>query len=201
MVDSKDKEKINLILGEVKMEAERELPKYFVSEESPRFVRINEGEAVKMEILLKRTLTSETMKTFIPSLLLVCFSYATSFFRLPNFFNAAIAANLTVMLTMTNLIKSVLQRLPQTSYIKWIEYWLLFTQFIPFVQVILITTIEWLRNQEEIENQKKEKLRSASEEAVLERGTEICEIGTKLVKVKKHVCSRKSPIQYPNNHV
>merc|ERR1719458_2508824 len=101
-----------------------------------------------MEILLKRTLTSETMKTFIPSLLLVCFSYATSFFRLPNFFNGAIAANLTVMLTMTNLIKSVLERLPQTSYIKWIEYWLLFTQFIPFVQVILITTIEWLRNQE-----------------------------------------------------
>ena len=182
VVDSKDKEKINLILGEMKMEAERELPKYFVSEESPRFVRIKEGEAVQLEILLKRTLTSETMKTFIPSLLLVCFSYATSFFRLPNFFNAAIAANLTVMLTMTNLIKSVLQRLPQTSYIKWIEYWLLFTQFIPFVQVILITTIEWLRNQEEIE--KKEKSRRATEEAVLEGRTEICEIGTKLVKVK-----------------
>ena len=161
------------------MEADRELPKYFVSEESPRFVRINQGEAVQMEILLKRTLTSETMKTFIPSLLLVCFSYATSFFRLPNFFNAAIAANLTVMLTMTNLTKSVLERLPETSYIKWIEYWLLFTQFIPFVQVILITTIEWLRNQEEIE--KKEK--SRREEVVLERSTEFCEIGTKLVKV------------------
>ena len=165
------------------MEAERVLPKYFVSEDSPRFVRINEGEAVHMEILLKRTLTSETMKTFIPSLLLVCFSYATSFFRLPNFFNAAIAANLTVMLTMTNLIKSVLQRLPQTSYIKWIEYWLLFTQFIPFVQVILITTIEWLRNQEEIEKLKNEKSRSATEEVISERSTELCEIGTKLVKV------------------
>ena len=177
VVDSKEKEKINLELGEVKMEADRELPKYFVTEESPRFVRINQGEAVKMEILLKRTLTSETMKTFIPSLLLVCFSYATSFFRLPNFFNAAIAANLTVMLTMTNLTKNVLDRLPETSYIKWIEYWLLFTQFIPFVQVILITTIEWLRNQEEIE--KKEKSRREEEE----RSTEFCEIGTKLVKV------------------
>ena len=121
MVDSKDKEKINLILGEMRMEAERELPKYFVSEESPRFVRIKEGEAVQMEILLKRTLTSETMKTFIPSLLLVCFSYATSFFRLPNFFTPAIAANLTVMLTMTNFMDNLSKRLGYSAQIKWIE--------------------------------------------------------------------------------
>ena len=165
------------------MESQRDLPKYVITEDTPILVNVSKSE-VHMVIAFKRRLTSETMMTFFPSFLLISFSYATSFFRLPNFFNGAIAANLTVMLTMTNLIKSVLERLPQTSYIKWIEYWLLFTQFIPFVQVILITTIEWLRNQEEIEKLKNEKSRSATEEVVSERSTELCEIGTKLVKVK-----------------
>jgi len=165
------------------MEAEKELPEFFVPQDSPRLVGRNESE-IKIEIRFKRTLTSEVMKTFIPSLLLVCFSYVTSFFRLPNFFNATVTANLTVMMTMSTLIKSVLDRLPQTPYIKWNEYWLLFTQFVPFVQVILITTIEWLRNKEEAEQKKQKSL--ASEDVVLERSTEPYEmsVGTKRVKVR-----------------
>ena len=91
-----------------------------------------------MVIAFKRRLTSETMMTFFPSFLLISFSYATSFFRLPNFFNTAIATNLTVMLAMTNLMSSVLTRLAQTSYIKWIEFWLIFAQLVPFIQVKLV---------------------------------------------------------------
>ena len=41
------------------------------------------------------------------------------------------------------------------------------------------------------ELEKKEKSRSASEEAVLEGSTEICEIGTKLVKVKTFILQKK----------
>ena len=44
-----------------------------------------------------------------------------------------------------------MERIAETSYIKWIEFWLLLGTFIPFVQVILITVIEWLRNKEEME--------------------------------------------------
>ena len=117
------------------MESERELPKYVITEDTPTLVNVTKSE-VHMVIAFKRRLTSEAMMTFFPSFLLISFSYATSFFRLPNFFNTAIATNLTVMLTMTNLMSSVLTRLAQTSYIKWIEYWLIFAQLVPFVQVI-----------------------------------------------------------------
>merc|ERR1712228_503124 len=80
--------------------------------------------------------------TFLPSFLMISISYATSFFRLPNFFNTAITVNLTVMLTVTTLLISVVNKLSQTSYIKWIEGWLIFAQLVPFTQVILITVIE-----------------------------------------------------------
>ena len=84
--------------------------------------------------------------TFFPSFLLITISYATSYFRLPNFFNTAITVNLTVMLTTTTLLISVVKKLAKTSYIKWIEAWLIFAMLIPFTQVILITCIEWLRD-------------------------------------------------------
>ena len=74
-------------------------------------------------------------------MLLISISYATSFFRLPNFFNTAITVNLTVMLTTTTLLISVVTRLAQTSYIKWIEYWLIFAQLVPFIQVNLVLFI------------------------------------------------------------
>ena len=138
-VDDADKEGVNLVAGEILMKSQRDLPKYVITEETPILVNVSKSE-VHMVIAFKRRLTSETMMTFFPSFLLISFSYATSFFRLPNFFNTAIATNLTVMLTMTNLMSSVLTRLAQTSYIKWIEYWLIFAQLVPFVQVIIPIT-------------------------------------------------------------
>ena len=164
------------------MVANRELPKYFIEDESPVLVQISPNE-IWMEIVFKRQLLAETLRTFFPSLLLVCFSYATSFFRLPNFFTPAIAANLTVMLTMTNLMDNVSKRLGDTAQIKWIEFWLIFTQCVPFVQVILITIIEWLRNQEEMEE--KEKKKANTEEMVFERSKEVLEmdVGGRQVKV------------------
>ena len=68
-------------------------------------------------------------------MLLIAISYSTSFFRLPNFFNTAITVNLTVMLTTTNLLISETTKLAQTSYLKWMEAWLIFAQLVPFVQV------------------------------------------------------------------
>ena len=96
-------------------------------------------------------------------------SYATSFFKLPNFFDTAIAVNLTVMLTTTTLLISVVNKLAQTSYIKWIEAWLIFALLIPFTQVILITGIEWSR-----EGEKKQKEVEEEELAGEAMGVVVC---------------------------
>ena len=174
-------ERVNLTLGKMTMDTDRELPKYYIEEDSPRLIQISQRE-IQMEIVFKRVLLTETVRTFFPSLLLVLFSYATSFFRLPNFFTPAIAANLTVMLTMTNLMDNLMKRLGETAQIKWIEFWLIFTQCVPFVQVVLITIIEWLRHEEEVEEKKK---KADTEDIVMERGKEMLEmhVGGKQVKV------------------
>ena len=174
-------ENINMT-GSLVMSADRDLPKNFIVDGFPRLIQISQHE-IHLEIILRRRLLTETMRTFFPSLLLVCFSYATSFFRLPNFFTPAIAANLTVMLTLTNLMNNVMKRIGETAQIKWIEIWLIFVQFVPFFQVVFITIIEWLRNKEEMEE--KDQKRVDSEEVVMERSKEVLEmrVGGRTVKV------------------
>ena len=87
------------------------------------------------------------------------------------------------MLTMTNFMTDLMKRLGATAQIKLIEFWLIFVQFVPFVQVVLITIIEWLRKKEEMgeKNQK----RVDSEEVVMERSSDVLEmrVGGKTVKV------------------
>ena len=55
-----------------------------------------------MEIVFKRRLTNELLTTFLPSLLLLLMSYATSFFK-PFFFEAAVTVNLSILLVTTTL--------------------------------------------------------------------------------------------------
>ena len=148
-----DLDSIELVPGKIVLEGDRELTQYFIVSDpaSPTIeYKMKENgdnhKEVMMKIIFKRRMTPEAMSTFFPSMLLVSISYFTAFFKLPSFFNTAITVNLTVMLTITTLLISVRNKLPTTSYIKWIEYWLIFAQLVPFVQVILITSIEWCKD-------------------------------------------------------
>ena len=72
---------------------------------------------------------------------------------------------------MTYLLISVLKKLPPTPYVKWIEYWLIFAQMVPF-----ITSIQWLMENDE-EDQIESRKEAKHEDLVLIRG--------KLVWVRK----------------
>ena len=91
------------------------------------------------------------------------------------------------MLTITTLLISVVKKLAQTSYIKWIEAWLIFAQLIPFIQVIFITCIEWLRGMKE--NEKKRNSMNENNEEGMEEAPQRSEnpiwlnVGQKLIKV------------------
>ena len=160
-VDESDVKGIHLVLGRARIETVKELNEYFITDDpkSPTLLQKDNKEVV-FNIVFKRRLTNEALMTFFPSLLFITISYTTSFFKLPNFFNTAITVNITLMLTTTTLLISVIKKLAQTSYVKWIEAWLIFAMLIPFIQVILITCIEWLREekkQEDMKSQKEEK--------------------------------------------
>ena len=102
---------------------------------------------IKMRIRMKRKIMSEMMTTYFPSLLLMMITYATTFFK-PFFFEAALSVNLTTMLVMTTIFISKMEGLPPTSATKMIDYWLILCQLVPFAQVVLLTAMEYLREEE-----------------------------------------------------
>ena len=86
----------------------------------------------------------EMMTTFLPSVLLILITYATTFFK-PYFFEAALSVNLTTMLVMTTIFMTVMQMLPATAYVKMIDIFLIFGQLYPFSEVVLLTIMEYQR--------------------------------------------------------
>ena len=60
------------------------------------------SNGLKMEIVFKRRLTNELLTTYLPSLLLLLMSYATTFFK-PFYFEAAVTVNLSILLVTTTL--------------------------------------------------------------------------------------------------
>ena len=112
------------------------------------------GKGIRMKITLKRKIMSEMMTTYFPSLLLMMITYATTFFK-PFFFEAALSVNLTTMLVMTTIFISKMEGLPPTSATKMIDYWLILCQLVPFIQVVLVTALEFLRDDVLVHNHMK----------------------------------------------
>ena len=99
---------------------------------------------VRMTIVLKRKIMNEMMTTYLPSLLLILITYATTFFK-PYFFEAGLSVNLTTMLVMTTIFMTVMQMLPATAYVKMIDVFLIAGQLYPFTEVVLLTLMEFTR--------------------------------------------------------
>ena len=101
-------------------------------------------DGLKVLIVMKRKFVSELMTTYFPSFLLLAITFSTTFFK-PFFFEAALSVNLTTMLVMTTIFISKMESLPPTSDIKMIDIWLVLCQMVPFAEVILLTAMEYQR--------------------------------------------------------
>ena len=106
---------------------------------------------LSVKLVMKRKILSEIMTTYFPSFLLLAITFATTFFK-PFFFEAALSVNLTTMLVMTTIFISKMEGLPPTSDVKMIDIWLVICQMVPFAEVVLLTAMEYNR-----ENKKKRK--------------------------------------------
>ena len=93
------------------------------------------AKGISMTVVLRRKILSELMSTYLPSVLLLMITFATTFFK-QTYFEAALTVNLTNMLVMTTIFISVMEKLPHTSYPKMIDIWLIFCQLVPFTEVI-----------------------------------------------------------------
>ena len=77
-------------------------------------------DQVHMVIVLKRKIQTEMLTTYLPTLLLLITTYATTFFK-SVFFEATVTVNLTIMLVMTTIFTSKIEELPPTSDTKMID--------------------------------------------------------------------------------
>ena len=105
------------------------------------------GNGLRMEFTMKRKVVSELLTTYFPSLLLIAITFATTTFK-PVFFEAALSVNLTTMLVLTTIFISKMESLPPTSDIKMIDIWLVLCQMVPFAEVVLLTAMEYHREEE-----------------------------------------------------
>ena len=131
-----DNKTITLIPNEMKMLENVDLSLFHIVGSNLDYVdKIHYDRGIQMDMSLKRKIVSEMMTTYVPSLLLLMITYATTFFK-PVYFEAALTVNLTNMLVLTTIFMSVMERLPTTSYLKMIDVWLVFCQLVPFTEVI-----------------------------------------------------------------
>ena len=101
------------------------------------------GNMVYMALKLKRNVATELLTTYLPTILLLLITFTTIFFD-KDLFGDVIAVNLTIMLVMTTIFTSKIEELPPTSDMKMIDIWLISCLVIPFLGVILRTTVECL---------------------------------------------------------
>ena len=149
-VKSGDNSSVTLLPLNVTMEQSPDMTLFIVT----KYVLVNAESpqtGIRMTITLKRKIMSEMMTTYFPSLLLMMITYATTFFK-PFFFEAALSVNLTTMLVMTTIFISKMEGLPPTSATKMIDYWLILCQLVPFIQVVLVTALEFLRDDVLVQN-------------------------------------------------
>ena len=139
---------MKLIPDRMILESDRELTQYDITDEYLVWRDDEDPTAgVMMVVHLKRRIMNELLTTYLPSILLMLITYATTFFK-SIYFEAALTVNLTNMLVMTTIFISVMEKLPPTSYVKMVDIWLIFGQLVPFAEVVLLTVMESLRNDE-----------------------------------------------------
>ena len=102
------------------------------------------NDQVHMVISLKRKIQTEMLTTYLPTMLLLIITYATTFFK-PIYFEASLTVNLTIMLVMTTIFTSKIEELPPTSDTKMIDIWLIFCLLVPFAFTLVQTAIECFR--------------------------------------------------------
>ena len=125
-----------------------ELTQYFIRNTEMNINLIgNNQQAVIFKVTLGRRLLGTILTVFLPTILMNVVGHASNYFK-PFFFEAVVSVNLTVMLVLTTMFTNLSSQLPKTSYVKMIDIWLIFNLIIPFLEVLLYTYKDSLREED-----------------------------------------------------
>ena len=81
------------------------------------------------------------LSTYLPSCCILIIAQVIIYFKKEHF-KTSIPVGITAMLVMYTLNNSISAKLPLTSYVKFIDVWLLFGLIQPFFSIVLIIILE-----------------------------------------------------------
>ena len=92
---------------------------------------------VRVNIKLGRDFQTIFCVTYLPTILMNMINQATVCLDINKFLDAIITVNITCMMVLSALFISVSNSLPPTAEIKYIDIWLLYGLFFPFMIILL----------------------------------------------------------------
>ena len=139
---------IDLLPGKLVYSGAADLSQYYVMAFDIYSNKIEDKHGVTVSLMLGRRLLGTILTVYVPTILLNVIGHSTNYFK-SFFFEAVVTVNLTCMLVLVTMFISISGSLPKTSYIKMVDYWLIFTLLLPFVEVLLHTYMETLNEEED----------------------------------------------------
>merc|ERR550517_2158270 len=101
------------------------------------FCSLESGTKLVFEVTLGRPLMSSILTIYIPTLLLLVISLVAQVFA-NEFPDMVVQVNLTVLLVLASFFIGISQSILATSYVKWIDVWMIFVLAVPFLEVVLL---------------------------------------------------------------
>ena len=154
VIDGNTAKFIDLLPGSLAYSGSTDLAQYYVMNYQIYSTTMKGKRGVQVSLTLGRRLLGTVLTVYVPTVLLNIIGHSTNYFK-DFFFEAVVTINLTCMLVLVTLFISVSDSLPKTSYIKMVDFWLIFNLTLPFAEVLLHTYMESL-NEDDITKVKKD---------------------------------------------
>ena len=103
---------------------------------------------------MHRVFTSQLINTYLPTVILWLFGYATLFIDLDNPSDRFMGSG-TALLVIATLINSITNDLPKTSYLKFIDFWLIWHFISIFAMIVCNVVVDRLKIANTSSNEKK----------------------------------------------
>ncbi len=107
-------------------------------------VILGDANILKVSIKLKRDFTPLVLNTFLPTFILTVINQLTNYFIGYEMFEGIIAINATVLMTLASIFISVFNSMPQSTYIKMMDIWMIVTFVYPFIIIFVHTIVHVL---------------------------------------------------------
>ena len=131
---------VSLVKNSLKYIGPSDVMQYLVTETTG----VKKDDRIVFNISLGRRLMSVILTTMLPTIIFTLVTISSNYYAQQHF-KTIIPLNLTSLLLSVMLLVGVSARLPQTSYLKMIDVWMIFALMVPFINVLLQGYLDFLR--------------------------------------------------------